>query len=77
MFICPVLLRVNLLPCELHRFLKQGRNSQGYSPFCFKCIFTLGTKNLGVHTKQGSGLIVMVGYTATLQKAGILKFEFE
>ena len=26
----------------------------------FQCIFTLGTKNLGVHTKQGSGLIVMV-----------------
>ena len=25
-----------------------------------KCIFTLGTKNLGVHTKRGSGLIVMV-----------------
>lgn len=26
----------------------------------FQCIFTLGTKNLGVHTKRGSGLIVMV-----------------
>lgn len=27
----------------------------------FQCIFTLGTKNLGLHTKRGSGLIVMVG----------------
>ncbi|KAF8813672.1 MFS general substrate transporter [Phlegmacium glaucopus] len=30
-----------------------------FESICYPCIFTLGTKNLGVHTKQGSGLIVM------------------
>lgn len=30
-----------------------------YESICYPCIFTLGTKNLGVHTKRGSGLIVM------------------
>ena len=31
-----------------------------FESICYPCIFTLGTKNLGVHTKRGSGLIVMV-----------------
>ncbi|KAF8160943.1 major facilitator superfamily domain-containing protein [Crassisporium funariophilum] len=30
-----------------------------FESICYPCIFTLGTKNLGRHTKQGSGLIVM------------------
>jgi len=30
-----------------------------FESICYPCIFTLGTKNLGVHTKLGSGLIVM------------------
>ncbi|KAF8995436.1 MFS general substrate transporter [Cyathus striatus] len=30
-----------------------------FESICYPCIFTLGTKNLGVYTKQGSGLIVM------------------
>ncbi|TFK44534.1 MFS general substrate transporter [Crucibulum laeve] len=30
-----------------------------FESICYPCIFTLGTKNLGVHTKTGSGLIVM------------------
>ncbi|CAA7259219.1 unnamed protein product [Cyclocybe aegerita] len=30
-----------------------------FESICYPCIFTLGTKNLGIHTKQGSGLIVM------------------
>jgi FHS family L-fucose permease-like MFS transporter len=30
-----------------------------FESICYPCIFTLGTKNLGVHTKIGSGLIVM------------------
>ncbi|KAF9528541.1 MFS general substrate transporter [Crepidotus variabilis] len=30
-----------------------------FESICYPCIFTLGTKGLGVHTKQGSGLIVM------------------
>ncbi|KAF5351952.1 hypothetical protein D9756_007434 [Leucocoprinus leucothites] len=30
-----------------------------FESICYPCIFTLGTKNLGVHTKRGSGLIVM------------------
>jgi len=29
-----------------------------FESICYPCIFTLGTKNLGVHTKKGSGLIV-------------------
>ena len=28
-----------------------------------QCIFTLGTKNLGIYTKRGSGLVVMVRFT--------------
>lgn len=31
-----------------------------FESICYPCIFTLGTKNLGVHTKKGSSLIVMV-----------------
>ncbi|KIM91936.1 hypothetical protein PILCRDRAFT_809931 [Piloderma croceum F 1598] len=31
-----------------------------FESICYPCIFTLGTKNLGVHTKRGSSLIVMV-----------------
>ncbi|KAI0062854.1 MFS general substrate transporter [Artomyces pyxidatus] len=30
-----------------------------FESICYPCIFTLGTKNLGAHTKRGSGLIVM------------------
>ncbi|KAG7449792.1 MFS general substrate transporter, partial [Guyanagaster necrorhizus] len=30
-----------------------------FESICYPCIFTLGTKNLGKHTKKGSGLIVM------------------
>ncbi|PFH52032.1 hypothetical protein AMATHDRAFT_74530 [Amanita thiersii Skay4041] len=30
-----------------------------FESICYPCIFTLGTKNLGVYTKRGSGLIVM------------------
>lgn len=30
-----------------------------FESICYPCIFTLSTKNLGVHTKRGSGLIVM------------------
>jgi FHS family L-fucose permease-like MFS transporter len=30
-----------------------------FESICYPCIFTLGTKNLGIHTKRGSGLIVM------------------
>ncbi|EPQ57691.1 hypothetical protein GLOTRDRAFT_39181, partial [Gloeophyllum trabeum ATCC 11539] len=30
-----------------------------FESICYPCIFTIGTKNLGVHTKRGSGLIVM------------------
>ncbi|KAF9474569.1 MFS general substrate transporter [Pholiota conissans] len=30
-----------------------------FESICYPCIFTLATKNLGIHTKQGSGLIVM------------------
>lgn len=30
-----------------------------FESICYPCIFTLGTKDLGVHTKRGSGLIVM------------------
>ncbi|KAK0454476.1 major facilitator superfamily domain-containing protein [Armillaria borealis] len=30
-----------------------------FESICYPCIFTLGTKNLGKHTKRGSGLIVM------------------
>jgi FHS family L-fucose permease-like MFS transporter len=30
-----------------------------FESICYPCIFTLGTKNLGMHTKHGSGLIVM------------------
>jgi len=30
-----------------------------FESICYPCIFTLGTKGLGIHTKQGSGLIVM------------------
>jgi len=30
-----------------------------FESICYPTIFTLGTKNLGVHTKRGSGLIVM------------------
>ncbi|EIN11719.1 MFS general substrate transporter [Punctularia strigosozonata HHB-11173 SS5] len=30
-----------------------------FESICYPCIFTLGTKNLGVHVKKGSGLIVM------------------
>ncbi|KAG0700066.1 major facilitator superfamily domain-containing protein [Suillus ampliporus] len=30
-----------------------------FESICYPCIFTLGTKNLGVHTKRGSGLIIM------------------
>jgi len=30
-----------------------------FESICYPCIFTLGTKNLGVYTKLGSGLIVM------------------
>ncbi|KAH8119022.1 MFS general substrate transporter [Phellopilus nigrolimitatus] len=30
-----------------------------FESICYPSIFTLGTKNLGVHTKRGSGLIVM------------------
>ncbi|KAF8893856.1 MFS general substrate transporter [Infundibulicybe gibba] len=30
-----------------------------FESICYPCIFTLGTKNLGVYTKKGSGLIVM------------------
>ena len=33
-----------------------------FESICYPCIFTLGTKDLGVHTKRGSGLIVMVNY---------------
>ncbi|KAJ3511227.1 hypothetical protein NLJ89_g4230 [Agrocybe chaxingu] len=32
-----------------------------FESICYPCIFTLGTKNLGVHTKQGSGLIGVGG----------------
>lgn len=31
-----------------------------FESICYPVIFTLGTKNLGKHTKRGSGLIVMV-----------------
>lgn len=31
-----------------------------FESICYPCIFTLGTKNLGIHTKKGSSLIVMV-----------------
>lgn len=31
-----------------------------FESICYPTIFTLATKNLGVHTKRGSGLIVMV-----------------
>jgi len=30
-----------------------------FESICYPCIFTLATKNLGIHTKRGSGLIVM------------------
>lgn len=30
-----------------------------FESICYPCIFTLGTKNLGIYTKKGSGLIVM------------------
>jgi len=30
-----------------------------FESICYPCIFTLGTKGLGRHTKRGSGLIVM------------------
>ncbi|THH07824.1 hypothetical protein EW145_g3114 [Phellinidium pouzarii] len=30
-----------------------------FESICYPTIFTIGTKNLGVHTKRGSGLIVM------------------
>jgi len=30
-----------------------------FESICYPCIFTLGTKGLGPHTKRGSGLIVM------------------
>ena len=30
-----------------------------FESICYPVIFTLGTKNLGKHTKRGSGLIVM------------------
>ncbi|THH18563.1 hypothetical protein EW146_g2446 [Bondarzewia mesenterica] len=30
-----------------------------FESICYPCVFTLGTKNLGMHTKRGSGLIVM------------------
>ncbi|KAF9047330.1 MFS general substrate transporter [Panaeolus papilionaceus] len=30
-----------------------------FESICYPCIFTLATKNLGRHTKQGSGLVVM------------------
>ncbi|KZT26820.1 MFS general substrate transporter [Neolentinus lepideus HHB14362 ss-1] len=30
-----------------------------FESICYPCVFTIGTKNLGVHTKRGSGLIVM------------------
>ncbi|KAF8629189.1 hypothetical protein AX17_005774 [Amanita inopinata Kibby_2008] len=30
-----------------------------FESICYPCIFTLGTKNLGIYTKRGSGLIVM------------------
>jgi FHS family L-fucose permease-like MFS transporter len=56
MSLLSVLLRIYLLPCTSLFFL-----SYNLFLMCFQCIFTLGTKNLGVHTKRGSGLIVMVG----------------
>lgn len=39
-----------------------------------QCIFTLGTKNLGIYTKKGSGLIVMVRLL-TLASYGALFFS--
>jgi len=30
-----------------------------FQSICYSCIFSLGTKNLGVHTKLGAGLIIM------------------
>ncbi|KAF8621533.1 hypothetical protein AX15_007705 [Amanita polypyramis BW_CC] len=30
-----------------------------FESICYPCIFTLGTQNLGIYTKRGSGLIVM------------------
>ncbi|KAF8348148.1 MFS general substrate transporter [Amanita rubescens] len=30
-----------------------------FESICYPCIFTLGTKNLGIYTKRGSGLVVM------------------
>lgn len=30
-----------------------------FESICYPCVFTIGTKNLGKHTKRGSGLIVM------------------
>ncbi|KAF4621336.1 hypothetical protein D9613_000548 [Agrocybe pediades] len=30
-----------------------------FESICYPCIFTLGTKNLGIYSKQGSGLIVV------------------
>lgn len=44
------------------------------SQFPSQCIFTLGTKNLGIHTKQGSGLIVMVGINFPILSFERLKF---
>lgn len=51
------------------RVLQSGDNTR-LNKSRLKCIFTLATKNLGVFTKRGSGLIVMVSlllYTALLQ----------
>lgn len=55
--ICSVLFRVDLLPGKLRAHLLSSDLTYLSR---FQCIFTLGTKNLGVYTKRGSGLIVMV-----------------
>lgn len=55
--ICAILFRVNLLPSKCCRNVGKCALLTWIG---FQCIFTLGTKNLGVYTKRGSGLIVMV-----------------
>ena len=39
-----------------------------FESICYPCVFTLGTKNLGKHTKKGSGLIVMVSSSHVLTR---------
>lgn len=62
-----------MLSCEKHleAYSAQALNLH------VQCIFTLGTKNLGVHTKKGSGLIVMVSRVCSSARIWLISLSRE